>query len=37
MVFFFLEKENVGCCLGYRFKIFDNRLLVWLEFKFVEV
>ena len=27
-VFFFLKKENMGCSLGFKFRIFYNRLLV---------
>ena len=33
-VFFFFEKENMGCYLGFKFRIFYNRLSVWIEFKF---
>ena len=25
---FFLKKENMGCSLGFKFRIFYNRLLV---------
>ena len=33
----FFKKENLGCCLRLKFRIFYNRLLVWIEFKFVEI
>ena len=33
----FFKKEYVGSCLGLKFRIFYNRLLVWIEFKFVKI
>ena len=35
--FFFLRKKKHDCFLGLKYRIFYNRLLVWIEFKFVEV
>ena len=34
--FFFFLNENMDCCLRFKFRIFYNRLLAWIEFKFVK-
>ena len=39
MTFFFfnLKKKKRGLLLGFKFRIYYNRFLVWVEFKFVEI
>ena len=37
MYIYIYIKKTWGYCQGFKFRIFYNRLLVWIEFKFVEI